>query len=210
MSNTTKATTPDTDTEDTIVISLPDWTKQFSDSYKDKTFTVGEDEEEMMKVAIALSEKNSLIEKTGGPFGTAIFEVDTETGKCKLFSIGINQVVPLGNSTLHGEMTAIQFGQKKLNSYTFGINKPSGKEYHLYTSCEPCCQCLGGTLWSGVTKLVCAARKEDAEKIGFKEGPVFKESYEALESAGVKVVRNVLREKGARVLKQYGEIGVIY
>jgi tRNA(Arg) A34 adenosine deaminase TadA len=204
MSNTTKAT------GDTIVISLPAWSKQFSDSYKDKTFVV-EDEEEMMKVAVTLSEKHSLIEKTGGPFGTAIFEVETETGVCKLFAIGLNMVVPLCNSTLHGEMTAIQFGQKKLNSYTFGgKNKSTGKEYHLYTSCEPCCQCLGGTLWSGVTKLVCSATKDDCEKTGFNEGPVFKESYEALESAGVKVVRNVLREEGARVLKEYGETGVMY
>merc|ERR1712154_669411 len=107
-------------------------------------------------------------------------------------------------------MTAIQMGQAKLGNFSFGSCKQIGKEYHLYTSCEPCCQCLGGTLWSGVTKLVCAASKEDAERIGFEEGPVFRESYEALKRAGVKVVRNVLREEGAKVLNQYGETGVIY
>ncbi|KAG7351216.1 cytidine deaminase-like protein [Nitzschia inconspicua] len=192
--------------DDAVVVTLPAWANDFMDAHKDVVFT---SEEQMMEVAIALADKN-VAEKTGGPFGTAIFECDTQTGSCKLFSIGMNQVATLHNSTLHGEMTAIQFGQKKLNSFTFGANKSLGKEYHLYTSCEPCCQCLGGTLWSGVSKLVCAASKEDAEAIGFDEGPVFAESYAALEKAGVKVVRNCLRQQGAKTLKLYGETGLIY
>lgn len=191
---------------DAVVVTLPAWAKKFFDDHKDNIYT---SEEEMMKLAIALADKN-VEEKTGGPFGTAIFECDIKTGKCRLFSIGMNQVVTLSNSTLHGEMTAIQFGQKKLNNFTFGSNKSEGKEYHLYTSCEPCCQCLGGTLWSGVSKLVCAASKDDAEAIGFDEGPVFPESYKALEKAGVKVVRNCLRQQGAMTLKRYGETGLIY
>lgn len=145
------------------------------------------------------------------PFGAAIFECDPATGNCKLFSIGMNQVVTLGNSSLHGEMVAIQFGQKKLCNFSFGSGcRVVGKEYHLYTSCEPCCMCLGGTLWSGVSKLVCGATKADAEAIGFDEGPVYPQSYEALEAAGCKVVFKVLRERGAAVLRSYGETGVIY
>lgn len=189
-----------------VVVTLPEWAEEFYEDHKGIDYT---SEEEMMEVAIALADKN-ITEHTGGPFGTAIFECDTETGICKLFSIGMNQVVSLNNSTLHGEMTAIQFGQKKLNSFTFGVNKEHGKEYHLYTSCEPCCQCLGGTLWSGVSKLVCAASKDDAEAIGFDEGPVFPKSYDALEAAGIAVVRNCLREQGAQTLKRYAETGLIY
>jgi len=85
-----------------------------------------------------------------------------------------------------------------------------GKEYLLYTSCEPCAMCLGGTLWSGVSELVCAATKDDAEAIGFNEGPVFDESYKQLEAAGVKVKRRVLRNEGAAVLQEYGKVGKIY
>lgn len=192
--------------DEAVVVTLPPWAKDFFDTHKDTTYT---SEEEMMKLAIALADRN-VEENTGGPFGTAIYECDVKTGKCKLFSIGMNQVVTLSNSTLHGEMTAIQFGQKKLENFTFSSRKGQGIEYHLYTSCEPCCQCLGGTLWSGVTKLVCAASKDDAEAIGFDEGPVFPESYAALEKAGVKVVRNCLRRQGARTLQRYGETGLIY
>jgi hypothetical protein len=44
----------------------------------------------------------------------------------------------------------------------------------------------------------------------FDEGPVFPQSYEYLEKAGIKVTRRVLHEKAAAVLKKYGESGVMY
>ena len=192
----------------TISISLPDWAIEYEKSLQGQIFNT---EEEMMAVAILLSKRN-IEENTGGPFGAAIFEYDPSTGQSTLFSIGMNRVVPLGNSTLHGEMVAIQYGQKKIKNFSFSSAscREVGKEYHLYTSCEPCAMCLGGTLWSGVSKLVCGATKADAEAIGFDEGPVFPQSYAALEAAGCKVVRNVLPDEGAAVLRRYGEIGVIY
>lgn len=160
-----------------------------------------------MALAIELASKN-VAENTGGPFGCAIFERDLETGKAKLCSIGMNQVVSLNNSTLHGEMVAIQFAQKKLG--TFSLRQVEGKEYDLYTSCEPCCMCLGGTLWSGVSTLVCSATKQNASDIGFDEGPVTADSYKHLESAGIRVVKGVLPIEGAEVLRKYGETGIIY
>ena len=197
-----------------IVITLPKWTEQFVHERKGKLYTT---DEEMMQVALDLADQN-ITEGTGGPFGTAIFEHDVITGDTTLFSIGINQVVSLGNSTLHGEMTAIQFGEQKLGTFAFPRAKNSNtrdmlgstKEYHLYTSCAPCAQCLGGTLWSGVSKLVCGAAKEDAEAIGFDEGPVYAQSYDALEASGCTVKHGVLREQGAAILRKYAETGVIY
>jgi tRNA(Arg) A34 adenosine deaminase TadA len=70
--------------------------------------------------------------------------------------------------------------------------------------------CLGATLWSGVTRIVCAARKDDASAIGFDEGPVFEASYEHLVKSGVSVTRNCMRKEAAEVLRLYGEEGVIY
>merc|ERR1712048_963275 len=185
-----------------VAISLPDWAWTYFNSLQDRTFN---SEEEMMEVAVELSRQN-VSQNTGGPFGSAIFEVSE--GKGKLFSVGVNRVVPLSNSTLHGEMVAIQFAQQRLK--TFSLQADESKEYHLYTSCEPCAMCLGGTLWSGCSKLVCSATKDDAEAIGFNEGPVFPASYTALEEGGVKVVRNVLQKEGALVLQKCGETGVIY
>lgn len=163
-----------------------------------------------MEVAMELS-KTNCEQQTGGPFGTAIFEYDPQTKESKLFSIGVNRVVPCTNSTLHGEMTAIQFGQQKIRDFSFAMaGAKISKEYHLYTSCAPCCQCLGGVLWSGVSKLVCGATKADAEAIGFSEGPVFDQSYVALEEAGCKVVKDVLRDECNDVLQWYGSNGEIY
>jgi tRNA(Arg) A34 adenosine deaminase TadA len=190
---------------DRVEITLPKWATDYAKSLQDVEFA---SDEEMMTIAIELSKRN-VSEETGGPFGCAIFERDTATNKTKLFSIGVNRVVTLNNSTCHGEMVAIQFAQKKLQSFSMK-QSASSKEYVMHSSCEPCAQCLGGTLWAGVSELVCSATKDDAEAIGFNEGPVFDASYQALEAAGTKVKRGVLREEGALVLKKYGETGVIY
>lgn len=121
---------------------------------------------------------------------------------------------------------AIQLAQRKLGSYTLrldeggerdsyeGLYWDEGNEhqkattrqrkFELFTSCEPCAMCLGATLWSGVTRIVCGATKDDAQSIGFDEGPVFEESYKHLEEAGINVTRNVLRAEAAKVLQRYG------
>ena len=97
-----------------VTITLPDWAIEYQKSLENVEF---ESEEEMMKVAIEMSRRN-VNENTGGPFGTAIFEVDSETKKGTLFSVGCNRVVPMNNSTLHGEMVAIQYAQQKLGTFS--------------------------------------------------------------------------------------------
>jgi tRNA(Arg) A34 adenosine deaminase TadA len=67
--------------------------------------------------------------------------------------------------------------------------------------------CLGAALWSGVRRVVCGATKEDAEAIGFDEGPVSEDSWAHLERRGVEIVRGVLREEAAAVLRRYQELG---
>lgn len=186
-----------------VTLTLPAWAT--SSDYYDREYKT---DEERMALAIELASRN-VAENTGGPFGCAIFERNVKTGETKLFSIGMNRVVALNNSTLHGETVAIQFAQQKLSSYS--LKQVDGDvEYDLYTSCEPCCMCLGGTLWSGVSTLVCSATKQDASNIGFDEGPVNDESYKHLERAGIRVVRGVLQKEGSEVLRKYGETGVIY
>lgn len=188
-----------------LLISLPKWLVELYRTEKDKEFT---SEEEMVALAVDIAARN-VSENSGGPFGCAIFERDTVSGKARLFSCGANRVVPLTNSTLHAEMVAIQFAQKKLK--TFSLSKATdAKDYVLCTSCEPCCMCLGGTMWSGVAELICSATKSDAEAIGFDEGPVFRESYEQLEKMGMKVKKEIRRAEGKAVLDNYGKHGLIY
>ena len=190
-----------------IEISLPSWLHEYEESFLETDFVTDED---MMEVAVEISALN-VANKTGGPFGCAIFERCKTTKTSRLFSVGANRVTALGNSTLHGEMVAIQFAQQKLKTFSMRqAGQSTMKEYVMCTSCEPCAMCLGGTLWSGVDEIICSAAKADAEAIGFNEGPVFEASYKQLEDAGIKVKRDVLRKKGAKVLHEYGMTGIIY
>ena len=182
-----------------VKIELPLWAATFVDS--DKQYS---SDEEKMALAINLAIEN-VLQSTGGPFGAAIF--DCHSGK--ILSVGMNQVLRLNNSCVHAEVTAIMMGQAALNSYS--LNSPGMPRYEMFTSCEPCCMCLGAVLWSGVSRVVCAATKDDASSIGFDEGPVYESSYEYLRDRGIEVVRGLMREEAVKAFDLYKEKGgVIY
>ncbi|HBN89164.1 nucleoside deaminase [Rheinheimera aquimaris] len=181
-----------------VMLDLPGWIDEVVDWTKSYT-----SDDEKMAVAVELSRQN-VLRGTGGPFGSAIFDIASG----KLVSVGVNRVMPLHNSTAHGEMMAIMLAEHKVQSFSLSAD---GVKRELFTSCEPCAMCLGGTLWSGVKRLVCAATAEDARAIGFDEGPVFGSSYAYLQQAGVEVVRLVQRDAANDVLQQYlGGGGTIY
>ena len=154
------------------------------------------DDEEKMRLAIALSREN-VARGSGGPFGAAIFERDTGA----LVAVGMNSVVRLNNCTLHGEMVAFMMAQKRLGSFT--LSGPGMPTHELVTSCAPCAMCLGAILWSGVKRVVCGAAREDATRLHFEEGPVFPESYRYLEDRGITVVHDVCRAEAREVLEAY-------
>src|SRR3546814_19963070 len=62
--------------------------------------------------------------------------------------------------------------------YTTLFRSDGMPRHELFSSCEPCAMCLGATLWSGVTRLVFAATRDDATRLNFDEGPVFPERSE--------------------------------
>lgn len=158
--------------------------------------TVYRDDEARMRLVIAVSRAN-VEHGTGGPFGAAIFEI--ETGR--LVAVGMNSVVRLNNCTLHGEMVAFMMAQQVVGS--FSLSAPGLPAHELFTSCEPCAMCLGATLWSGVRRVVYGAGREDASRLNFEEGPVFPASYQYLEDRGIEIVRDFLREEARAVLELY-------
>ena len=182
-----------------IEIALPDWIDDVVDF--ERTYDTIQDR---MRLAIDLSREN-ILRSTGGPFGAAIFEL--ESGR--LISVGVNLVVPLNNSALHGEMVAFMLAQARLGTYS--LNAPSLPAHELVTSCDPCAMCLGATLWAGVRRVVCGADRDDAGEIMFDEGPVFPESYDYLTARGFEIVHGVLRDEAREVLKLYAhKSGTIY
>jgi tRNA(Arg) A34 adenosine deaminase TadA len=182
-----------------VQVDLPAWVSELVDF--DCPYG---DDESRMRLAIAVSRAN--VERaTGGPFGAAIFERDSG----KLVAVGMNSVVRLGNSTLHGEMVAFMMAQRAVG--TFSLSAPGLPTHELFTSCEPCAMCLGATLWSGVKRVVYGAGREDASRLNFDEGPVFPESYAYLEERGITIVRDLLRDEACAVLELYrAKSGKIY
>ena len=77
----------------------------------------------------------------------------------------------------------------------------------MVASTEPCVMCLGAVPWYGVRSLLCGARGEDAEEIGFDEGTKPDRWVRSLEKRGIFVTREVLRREAALVLREYAKRG---
>jgi tRNA(Arg) A34 adenosine deaminase TadA len=177
-----------------IRITNPDWvgiTVDFSRRYPD--------DDAKVRLAVSLAREN-VLRGTGGPFGAAVFD---DTGH--LVGVGTNGVVRLNNSSAHAEMVALAMAQAKVGSFT--LQNDGAPRHELFSSCEPCAMCLGATLWSGVTRVVFSATREDATRSGFDEGPVFADSYRYLEDRGITIERGRLRSEGASVLDLYVQRG---
>jgi tRNA(Arg) A34 adenosine deaminase TadA len=159
-----------------------------------------EGDEERMRLAVDLSREN--VERgTGGPFGAAVFEAATG----RLIAVGVNGVTRLNNGTAHAEIVALQLAGRRVASYSLCAEGQPAHE--LFTSCAPCAMCLGAALWSGVSRIVCGALREDAEAVGFDEGPVFPASWAYLEARGVRATLGVLRDEARAVLERYVALG---
>jgi tRNA(Arg) A34 adenosine deaminase TadA len=173
-----------------IRIVLPAWV----DETFDRT-AVYDGDEARMRVAVEAARQN-VLRDAGGPFAAAVFE--RYSGR--LVAVGVNLVVPMRNSALHGEVVAYMVAQQRVGAFSLSAD---GVERELFSSCEPCAMCLGATLWSGISRVVWAATREDACELGFEEGPVFPESYDYVRARGVRYEGPVLRAEGRAVLELY-------
>jgi len=177
--------------------TLPEWTPLFIARWD---FSKAHEIEERMRFAIALAAEN-VKQGTGGPFGAAIFN----SADFSLISAGVNCVVPSQCSMLHAEIAAIMLAEARVQSFTLGPNT------ELLTSVAPCAMCLGAIPWSGIKRLVCGAREEDARAIGFDEGAKPANWKEALSLRGIETITDICRDEARKVLTLYGDQqGIIY
>ena len=180
-----------------FVWRLPAWLVPLLPAPDERITTI----EQRMALVVELSRQN--VHHGGGPFAAAVFELDTG----RLVAAGVNLVVPANCSIAHAEMVAIALAQQRRGHYDLG--RPPACE--LLASAEPCAMCLGAIPWSGLRRVVCGAREEDARAVGFDEGDKPPGGVAALERRGIAVVRDVLREKARAVLEEYRRAGgVIY
>jgi len=153
-----------------------------------------------MRFVIQLALTN-ITAQTGGPFGAAVFE--SHTGR--LIAVGINVVEPTNCSLAHAEVVALANAHRTLRQFDLGT--PDLPKLELITSCEPCAMCYGAILWSGVRKVVCAARGSDATAIGFDEAPKPKNWVATLEDRGIAVTRDLCRDEAIAVFQRYQQAG---
>lgn len=178
-----------------VVLQLPGWVESAAEPGR-----IYPTVEQRMELVINLARMN-IEHKTGGPFGAGIFE--SESGR--LISVGVNLVESANCSIAHAEMVAIAIAQRMLGCYDLGGGKDPA--YQLVTSTEPCAMCLGAVPWSGVRSVVCGARDEDARSIGFDEGNKPPDWIKSLESRGIGVIRDILRQQAKAVLLEYEKQG---
>ena len=184
----------------TVTYDLPDWiAAEIGDP--DRRYPTLE---ARMGLAIRLAARN--ISEGGGPFGAAIFEI--ESGR--LVAPGVNLVLPLHASVAHAEALSIMVAQQVCATHDLG--DPTLPPMELVSSAQPCIQCYGNLWWSGLRRLVVGARKKDVETLaGFAEGPLPSDWAEQLEDRPplqpITVVRDVLREEACAVLRRYRDRG---
>jgi len=160
-------------TQPSFTLKLPEWINK--EIEKNGTFS---SDEQKMQFVINCGIQNVKLQ-TGGPFAAALFNAKTH----ELIAPGVNVVVASHCSLAHAEMMAIGIAQQKLGSFELG------KDTELFTSTAPCAMCLGAIPWSGVGRVVCAARDEDARAIGFDEGAKIDNWIDALTQRGIHAYR---------------------
>ena len=177
-------------------VDLPSWIGQFCDELPKRL----DSPEDRMAVAISLSRQN-VIHDSGGPFGALV----VERASGQVIAVGVNRVEPASCSSAHAEIMALSLAQQALAHWD--LSEAGRGELELVTSCEPCAMCLGAIPWSGVSSVLCGAKKADAEAAGFDEGDRPTDWVERLSARGITVVRSLLRNQAARVLNQYARSG---
>jgi tRNA(Arg) A34 adenosine deaminase TadA len=181
--------------EPSLIVTLPSWIDDLVASFSGRLTS----DEERMALVITLARENVL--RGGGPFGAAVFAGSS------FVAAGVNRVLESGLSIAHAEILALSVAQQKIGITGGTLSGPAT----LVTSTEPCCQCFGAVVWSGVTKLVCGATTADAEAVGFDEGPKPDAWPEVLLARGIEVVASVRRTEARSVLEEYARRGgIIY
>lgn len=186
-------------TSESVILSSPEWLQPMLASWLPR----GSSAEQRMRFVIGLARRN--IAQGGGPFAAAVFE----SASGQLIAAGVNRVLADRTSIAHAEIIALAAAQQRLDNCDLGA--PGLPRCELVCTCEPCAMCLGALLWSGVAAIRCGARGEDAEAIGFDEGPKPADWVGEFERRGIAVTRDLCRAEAAGVLRDYGSGGgIIY
>lgn len=177
-----------------VRLSLPDWIGAEVD-----TAGLFPTSEAQVALAIRLASLN-VAHASGGPFGAAVFDASGH-----VVALGVNRVLPERCSLAHAEIMAMMLAQQRLGCARLD---ETGEAFVLATSAQPCCQCYGAAVWSGIGTLLIGARAEDVEALTeFDEGPLPEDWIGELVRRGIDVQRDIHREAACAVLRAYASHG---
>jgi tRNA(Arg) A34 adenosine deaminase TadA len=175
-------------------LTLPAWIDEEVDAKRLYT-----DDDAQVSLAIRLARRN-IEERTGGPFGAAVFD-----GDGRLVAAGVNRVLTQQCSSAHAEIVAFSAAQQRVGRAR--LNEDGGK-YILATSAQPCSMCYGASIWAGIDALVIGARAEDVMELSaFDEGPLPADWIGELGKRGIAVRRDVQREAAREIFRLYARSG---
>jgi len=183
-----------------FIAFLPDWIQRYVEYAGLQEYSTNE---ERLLFAIELSRIN-VQNRTGGPFGAAVFHLDSG----KLLGLGVNRVIASGDPTAHAEVLALRTACRLIGNYSL---REAGARAGLYTSAEPCGMCATTALWSGVQEIFYGAPATTVEAIGFDEGLKPKDWEKEVTRRGIVVRGSLLKDEAVSVLQDYKlRGGVIY
>lgn len=177
-----------------IRLTLPAWIEDEVDATR-----MHADDEARVEFAIRLARRN-IAERTGGPFGAAIFDQEG-----RVVAAGVNLVLPQHCSAAHAEIVAFSMAQARVRRAR--LNEDGGR-YILATSAQPCAMCYGASFWAGIDEILIGARSEDVTELSeFDEGPLPQDWIGELSRRGIGVRRDILRDAARDVFALYAQAG---
>src|SRR3990172_12249380 len=79
-----------------------------------------------------------------------------------------------------------------------------GKEYELFTTCEPCLACFDTALWHRIGRIVFSVGYQDFPEY-FHNHPYTINDFEKENPGFIKIKRGILREQGIKLFKKAKE-----
>jgi tRNA(Arg) A34 adenosine deaminase TadA len=147
-------------------------------------------EAELLGRAVALAAGNAAAGQL--PFGALVVR------EGRVLADGVNTALDDSDPTAHAETAAIRAACKRLGT----LELPGST---LVSSCEPCPMCQAVAVLVGVSRIVYAATKEDADRAGFVLPPLAAEAHAFWRSAAARLVEHVPTEGSYEPFARFAE-----
>ena len=137
--------------------------------------------------------QKTMRENIGGPFGAAILDKEG-----RLVCVASNTVLGSNDPTAHAEINAIRKAGQILGTHDLS-------DYILYATGYPCPMCISAIIWANIKYVVYGTNTHDAEKIGFRDEPIYRFIKRGMIDYNILQLKNEGREECLELFKEYKE-----